>query len=117
MTTRRNDGSSQGQGRGGDEGRRPSTLEERTNRPERGEQTETMEKPGENPGNTNTPSRRSGRGSNLSDQDRARGGERSAGIQRRDQFGQFAGVRGPDSGETQRGGAPQDQGARGGQNQ
>ncbi len=44
-----------------------------------------------------------GRGSNLSDEDRRRGGQESAQRQRRDERGKFAGRQGGDVGKRQRG--------------
>ncbi len=88
----------------GTEQPRPRSGERPAQLPEQEEPEQGAEK---NPGvigqESQTP-RRSGRGSNLSDEDRARGGERSARKQQRDQFGQFAGVRGSEERPESQGG-------------
>lgn len=102
MTTRRNDGEPREPERTSEEQERRSSTPE-----ERRDDRQGRSSPGG--GDTGQSRQRQGRGSNLSEEDRARGGERSAGIQQRDEFGQFAGVRGGASSSGQRDNAPQGQ--------
>ncbi len=104
MTTRKDNGADQG--RVGQEsrqrtGERPSHLQERPERDDQGQLAGSggnEPRPLAEPGSRAQRHERTGRGSNLTDEDRARGGEHSAGIQQRDEFGQFAGTRGAAAG-------------------